>query len=135
MHDFIVRIVDYTRCGDGSGQCIKVVSKCDGIQDCVNGWDEAEELCTFAQERQRFVQSGKFAVCICIINYSNKILFLQGIPFNVTVGGPADIDIYLETGRIVSFSDCTGGLCNATLEPTCLLSVKAFNPYFKGFIL
>ena len=70
-----------------------------------------------------------------IVYCFNKILFLQGIPFNVTVGGPADVDIYHENGRIVSFSDCTGGLCNATLEPTCLLSVKAFNPYFKGFIL
>ena len=51
-------ILDYTRCGNESGQCIKVVSKCDGILDCINGWDEEEERCTPALERERFVQTG-----------------------------------------------------------------------------
>ena len=70
-----------------------------------------------------------------IVYCFNKILFLQGIPFNVTVGGPTNIDVYHETGKILSFSNCTGGLCNATLEPACVLSVKATPTDDRGFIL
>ena len=42
--------VEYPECTDqefecNSGQCISAVKRCDGINDCFDGFDEAEELC------------------------------------------------------------------------------------------
>ena len=64
-----------------------------------------------------------------------SIFLLLGIGFDVTVGGTAIIDVYHETGRIVSFSSCSGSLCTASFEPACLISVKATATDFRGFIL
>ena len=44
----------YRRCGDDSAQCIKVTSTCDGINDCVNEWDEALTTCYTEQEQLLF---------------------------------------------------------------------------------
>ena len=35
----------YTRCGDDSAQCISEDSQCNGVNDCLNGWDEQMSLC------------------------------------------------------------------------------------------
>ena len=53
----------------------------------------------------------------------------------MTVGGTADLDVYHESGKVESFSGCTGGACNVTFEPACTLSVRAASTDFRGFIL
>ena len=53
----------------------------------------------------------------------------------MTVGGSANIDVYHETGRIVSFSGCSGSECSVLFEPACVVSVKATATDFRGFIL
>ena len=55
--------------------------------------------------------------------------------FNVTVGGTADMEVYYENGLFLSFSACTGGLCNGVFEPSKILSVKATATGLRGFIL
>lgn len=34
----------YTRC-NGTGQCVYTRQLCDGVDDCLNGWDESMEAC------------------------------------------------------------------------------------------
>ena len=58
-------LLDYTRCGNESAQCIHSASLCNGVQDCVNGWDEDIFKCTTAFERERFIPLSK----ICFDNY------------------------------------------------------------------
>ena len=52
--------LDYTRCGNESAQCITVVSLCDGLQDCVNGWDESAESCVPLTVRAHFTECNIF---------------------------------------------------------------------------
>ena len=39
------KISAYVRCGNESGQCIRVINRCNGVKDCVNGWDEDINTC------------------------------------------------------------------------------------------
>ena len=50
--------IGFTRCGDESAQCIKVTSMCDGINDCLNEWDEALTTC-FTEREQLLFPDGK----------------------------------------------------------------------------
>lgn len=43
-----------TRCGISSGQCIETSRICDGVNDCINKWDEQE--CN---------ETGEFYICSC----------------------------------------------------------------------
>ena len=47
--------LDYMRCGNESGQCIRKVDLCDQIFDCENEWDELETTCVRESFRQTFV--------------------------------------------------------------------------------
>ena len=51
-----LRFLDYTRCGNESAQCITVASLCDGLQDCVNGWDESAESCVPLTVRSHYTE-------------------------------------------------------------------------------
>ena len=52
------RAPEYSRC-EGSAQCIFTSRVCDGIQDCVNGWDESQALCFKSEILDNFVATGK----------------------------------------------------------------------------
>ena len=49
---------DFRRCGNESAQCIKVTSTCDGINDCINLWDESLTTCYTEVEQLRFPTPG-----------------------------------------------------------------------------
>ena len=49
---------DYIRCGGESGQCIRIMDKCNGIEDCQNGWDEDIDTCVSPAEQAFFVERG-----------------------------------------------------------------------------
>ena len=56
--------LDYMRCGSDSAQCISVHSQCDGVQDCVNGWDEEIDICVNTDEQAFFQSPGLFNMLI-----------------------------------------------------------------------
>ena len=61
--------VAYTRCGNDSGQCVRIVDRCNDITDCENGWDELESNCWTAKDRQLFVND-----CTYLKSQKAKIL-------------------------------------------------------------
>ena len=58
---------DYIRCGGESGQCIRIMDKCNGIEDCQNGWDEDIDTCVSPAEQAFFVERGGRLFRIAII--------------------------------------------------------------------
>ena len=61
-------MLDFTRCGDDSAQCIKLSDKCDGVNDCANGWDESSEQCVDSAIQSFFVSDGMVATCQFLSN-------------------------------------------------------------------
>ena len=56
-------LLDYTRCGDESGQCVRLSDMCNGKMDCVNNWDESVDQCVTETAQNLFVaQSSYFHV-------------------------------------------------------------------------
>ena len=47
--------IEHIRCGNDSGQCIRIIDRCNHVNDCSNGWDEEETLCYNELERTNFV--------------------------------------------------------------------------------
>ena len=43
-------VLGYVRCGSESGQCIRLVDMCNGMNDCLNGWDEKVSTCLSEME-------------------------------------------------------------------------------------
>ena len=56
---FVLCGIGFMRCGTESAQCISTLSFCDGINDCVNGWDETLDNCYSAEEQLRFADDSK----------------------------------------------------------------------------
>ena len=53
-----ITIIDFTRCGDESAQCIRISDKCDGVNDFVNEWDERKSTCVDPLTETFFVSTG-----------------------------------------------------------------------------
>ena len=61
LHLFIIA---YIRCGNESGQCIRVIDQCNGIKDCLNGRDEDLNTCFSVKEQSFFVERSKRVLII-----------------------------------------------------------------------
>ena len=64
-------VVDFTRCGDESAQCIKISDKCDGVNDCVNEWDESISTCVDPSVESFFVSEGMGKIH-CIVQWVER---------------------------------------------------------------
>ena len=60
----------FTRCGTDSAQCIKAESKCNYINDCINGWDESLELCTTPAQQEKFLECNYCSQLVVLINFT-----------------------------------------------------------------
>ena len=58
----IFNFEEYIRCGNDSGQCLRVIDRCNNIVDCINGWDEDINTCYSETEQSFFVHNSKSKV-------------------------------------------------------------------------
>ena len=67
----IFNALEYTRCGNESAQCIRMVDRCNGLQDCVNAWDEDISTCYHEEHQQLFASSRNLTIVVifCYIRY------------------------------------------------------------------
>ena len=63
---------EWSRCGSESTQCVRTSDQCNGVLDCLNGWDERSTLCVESRIRNTFVGFCK----IQLINIFSQHLFV-----------------------------------------------------------
>ena len=61
----LLYMIDYIRCGNESGQCIRARDKCDGVAaNCLNGWDESETTCSSSYRSHYATDHGTYTPII-----------------------------------------------------------------------
>ena len=123
------------RC-DGSAQCIKRLTRCDGPRDCVNGWDEALTTCYSEEQQLRFADDSglqKQSYTNTINSLHLKCEFL-GLTYNITIQPIVPLELYDESGLIGAFApdDCP---CTVEHHRASVFSITANASADAAFIM
>ena len=125
--------VGYMRCGDDSAQCISENSQCDGINDCLNGWDEQMSLCLTEDritnrlvERTRMwikflmliTEEQKYCFILCILLAGEFTFNFHGLPSRSTYR------IFRENGDSFDVQSASSAKTNIPMEDTCMFAVE-----------
>ena len=112
----------YRRCGDDSAQCIKVTSTCDGINDCVNEWDEALTTC-YTETEQLLFPTGLNEATLTKNSrwHVDCMIYVTATDYDFTLLSTGTIELYDNLGLIATYNS---GSCpcnaNFTSDDTML---------------
>ena len=151
--DIFVFQIEFERCGEGSTQCIRSSHKCNGVVDCLNGYDEDINLCSDSTEQSLFVESRKCEICGLegLLQYvafvKSSIDSFQVVAFvviyrhkyiNSIIGpsysfclkmfsGSSSARVHSKDGNFFEISG-TSLHCSLKMEHSCVLAIEMSNP-------